>query len=124
MYRLLRTSEFFDPDYGCHYGERRPPGLWVAYRFTLLLAPFCCIIIVIVDIPNVLAQRERDSSEGHSEVTLFFINYRTGDEDGTAALLDRELSRLVGSDAIFRAGKSIPPWCALGRGTPQCGAPE
>ncbi|MEV7924304.1 MULTISPECIES: toll/interleukin-1 receptor domain-containing protein [unclassified Kitasatospora] len=36
-----------------------------------------------------------------------FINYRTGDEEGTATLLERELSRRFGSDRVFRASKSI-----------------
>jgi hypothetical protein len=38
-----------------------------------------------------------------------FINYRTGDGEASAALLDRELSRRFGSDKIFRASKAIPP---------------
>ncbi len=38
-----------------------------------------------------------------------FINYRTGDEEASAALIDQELTRRFGSDRIFRAGKSIPP---------------
>ncbi len=37
-----------------------------------------------------------------------FINYRTGDEENSAALIDQELSRRFGSDLIFRASKSIP----------------
>ncbi|MFF9482221.1 toll/interleukin-1 receptor domain-containing protein [Streptomyces sp. NPDC014733] len=44
-----------------------------------------------------------------------FINYRTGDEEATATLLDRELSRRFGSERIFRASKSI----AAGRNFPQ-----
>jgi hypothetical protein len=42
-------------------------------------------------------------------MSTVFINYRTGDEDGTAALVDRELSRRFRSGQVFRAGKSIPP---------------
>lgn len=38
-----------------------------------------------------------------------FINYRTGDEEASAGLIDLELSRRFGPDRIFRAGKSIPP---------------
>ncbi|MFD3717714.1 toll/interleukin-1 receptor domain-containing protein [Streptomyces sp. NPDC058674] len=38
-----------------------------------------------------------------------FINYRTGDGEKTAALIDQELSRRFGSDQIFRASKSIAP---------------
>src|SRR5215203_4948130 len=38
-----------------------------------------------------------------------FINYRTGDGDKTAALIDQELSHRFGRDCIFRASKSIPP---------------
>ncbi|MBC2876711.1 MULTISPECIES: toll/interleukin-1 receptor domain-containing protein [Streptomyces] len=38
-----------------------------------------------------------------------FINYRTGDGEKTAALLDQELSRRFGRDHIFRASKSIAP---------------
>jgi hypothetical protein len=38
-----------------------------------------------------------------------FINYRTGDGDKTAALIDQELSRRFGTNHIFRASKSIPP---------------
>ncbi|MET9108221.1 toll/interleukin-1 receptor domain-containing protein [Streptomyces zhihengii] len=44
-----------------------------------------------------------------------FINYRTGDGEKTAALIDQELSRRFGSDRIFRASKSIAP----GRAYPQ-----
>jgi hypothetical protein len=42
-------------------------------------------------------------------MTLVFINYLTGDGDGIALLLDRELSRTFGPHTIFRAGRSIPP---------------
>jgi hypothetical protein len=38
-----------------------------------------------------------------------FINYRTGDEDAGAALIERELSRPFGSAEVFRASKSIRP---------------
>ncbi|MEV0680613.1 toll/interleukin-1 receptor domain-containing protein [Actinosynnema sp. NPDC050436] len=38
-----------------------------------------------------------------------FINYRTGDEEVCAALVDRELSAAFGDDNVFRASKSIPP---------------
>ena len=38
-----------------------------------------------------------------------FINYRTGDEEASAALIERELSRRFGSAKIFRAEKSIAP---------------
>ncbi|MYU05028.1 TIR domain-containing protein [Streptomyces sp. SID8366] len=38
-----------------------------------------------------------------------FINYRTGDGDKTAALLDEELKRRFGRDRIFRASRSIHP---------------
>jgi hypothetical protein len=38
-----------------------------------------------------------------------FINYRTGDEESAAAMIDRELSRRFGSDRIFFASKSIAP---------------
>ncbi|MGH3912640.1 MAG: toll/interleukin-1 receptor domain-containing protein [Pseudonocardiaceae bacterium] len=36
-----------------------------------------------------------------------FINYRTGDEEGSATAIDQELSRRFGSDQVFRASKSI-----------------
>jgi hypothetical protein len=42
-------------------------------------------------------------------MTDVFINYRTGDGEKTAALIDQELSRRFGSDRIFRASKSIAP---------------
>ncbi|MCN9243804.1 toll/interleukin-1 receptor domain-containing protein [Streptomyces sp. RY43-2] len=42
-------------------------------------------------------------------MTDVFINYRTGDGDKTAALIDHELSRRFGRDRIFRASKSIAP---------------
>jgi TIR domain len=42
-------------------------------------------------------------------MSLVFINYLTGDGDGIAVLLDRELSRAFGPDKVFRAGRSIPP---------------
>lgn len=38
-----------------------------------------------------------------------FVNYRSGDGEATAALIDQELSRLFGKKAIFRASKSIAP---------------
>ncbi|MFJ4920710.1 toll/interleukin-1 receptor domain-containing protein [Streptomyces sp. NPDC088725] len=38
-----------------------------------------------------------------------FVNYRTGDEEGTAALIERDLSARFGSDRVFRASKSIAP---------------
>ncbi|MFH8992924.1 toll/interleukin-1 receptor domain-containing protein [Streptomyces sp. NPDC017940] len=38
---------------------------------------------------------------------LIFVNYRTDDEEATATLVDRELSRVFGNDAVFRASKSI-----------------
>ncbi|BDM71684.1 hypothetical protein HEK616_51710 [Streptomyces nigrescens] len=38
-----------------------------------------------------------------------FINYRTGDGEKTAALIDQELSRRFGREHIFRASKSITP---------------
>lgn len=42
-------------------------------------------------------------------MTDVFINYRTGDGEKTAALIDQELSRRFGSNRIFRASKSIAP---------------
>jgi hypothetical protein len=42
-------------------------------------------------------------------MSLVFINYLTGDGDGIAMLIDRELSRAFGPDKVFRAGRSIPP---------------
>jgi hypothetical protein len=38
-----------------------------------------------------------------------FINYRNGDEEATATLIEHELSRRFGSDQVFRASKSISP---------------
>ncbi|GAB3214092.1 toll/interleukin-1 receptor domain-containing protein [Marinactinospora thermotolerans] len=38
-----------------------------------------------------------------------FVNYRTGDEEATATLIERELSRHFGSRSVFRASKSIAP---------------
>ncbi|GHB06112.1 toll/interleukin-1 receptor domain-containing protein [Streptomyces termitum] len=38
-----------------------------------------------------------------------FVNYRTGDGEETATLVDRELSRVFGEDNVFRASKSIVP---------------
>ncbi|MFJ4962658.1 toll/interleukin-1 receptor domain-containing protein [Streptomyces sp. NPDC088729] len=40
---------------------------------------------------------------------LIFVNYRTDDEEATATLVDRELSRVFGSENVFRASKSIGP---------------
>lgn len=37
-----------------------------------------------------------------------FINFRTSDEQASAALIDRELSYRFGSEQIFRAEKSVP----------------
>ncbi|MFD5468532.1 toll/interleukin-1 receptor domain-containing protein [Kitasatospora sp. NPDC127059] len=36
-----------------------------------------------------------------------FVNYRTNDEDSTATLIERELSRRFGTERVFRASKSI-----------------
>ena len=44
-----------------------------------------------------------------------FVNYRTNDEDTTATLIERELSRRFGSDRVFRASKSIK----IGQAFPQ-----
>lgn len=38
-----------------------------------------------------------------------FINYRTGDGEKTAALIDQELVRRFGRDHVFRASRSIAP---------------
>ncbi|GHH88817.1 hypothetical protein [Streptomyces capitiformicae] len=38
-----------------------------------------------------------------------FINYRTGEGEKTAALIDQELSRRFGPQHIFRASRSIAP---------------
>ncbi|MFJ9211469.1 toll/interleukin-1 receptor domain-containing protein [Streptomyces sp. NPDC102264] len=40
---------------------------------------------------------------------LIFVNYRTDDEEATATLVDRELSRVFGNENVFRASKSIGP---------------
>lgn len=42
-----------------------------------------------------------------------FINYRTGDGDTTAALIDTELSNRFGRECAFRASKSIVPGTAF-----------
>jgi TIR domain-containing protein len=42
-------------------------------------------------------------------VTEIFINYRTGDGEKTAALIDQELVRRFGQDHVFRASRSIAP---------------
>ena len=41
-----------------------------------------------------------------------FINYRTGDGDEIAALIDNELANRFGKDRAFRASRSIPPGSA------------
>ena len=46
-------------------------------------------------------------------MTDVFINYRTGDGDKTAALIEQALSQRFGSERIFRASKSIPPGAAF-----------
>lgn len=38
---------------------------------------------------------------------LIFVNYRTNDEEATATLVERELSRVFGDANVFRASKSI-----------------
>ncbi|WAL68159.1 toll/interleukin-1 receptor domain-containing protein [Amycolatopsis cynarae] len=38
-----------------------------------------------------------------------FVNYRTGDGEQAAALLERELSRRFGTNSVFRDSKSIRP---------------
>ncbi|WP_329546442.1 toll/interleukin-1 receptor domain-containing protein [Streptomyces sp. NBC_01356] len=40
---------------------------------------------------------------------VIFVNYRTDDEEGTATLVERELSRRFGDEKVFRASKSISP---------------
>ncbi|MEV3985605.1 toll/interleukin-1 receptor domain-containing protein [Nonomuraea sp. NPDC049758] len=44
-----------------------------------------------------------------------FINYRTGDGEKVAALLERDLSHRFGDEHVFRASKSIPPGSAYPR---------
>ncbi|WP_030269803.1 toll/interleukin-1 receptor domain-containing protein [Streptomyces sp. NRRL B-24484] len=44
-----------------------------------------------------------------------FVNYRTKDEDSTATLIERDLSRRFGTDRVFRASKSI----RIGQAFPQ-----
>jgi hypothetical protein len=41
-------------------------------------------------------------------VAQIFLNYRSADEPFGVAMLDRELSRRFGPDAVFLASKSIP----------------
>ncbi|MFJ5882088.1 toll/interleukin-1 receptor domain-containing protein [Kitasatospora cineracea] len=41
-------------------------------------------------------------------MSTVFVNYRTGDGDEVAALLEHELSARFGSEQVFRASKSIP----------------
>lgn len=38
-----------------------------------------------------------------------FVNYRTGDEQMCAVLIERELSKVFGTSNVFLASKSIPP---------------
>jgi hypothetical protein len=38
-----------------------------------------------------------------------FINYRTGDSDEAATMIERTLSERFGTERIFRAAKSIAP---------------
>lgn len=38
-----------------------------------------------------------------------FVNYRTGDEESTATMIARELSRRFGEERVFIASNSIPP---------------
>jgi hypothetical protein len=38
-------------------------------------------------------------------VAFAFVSYRTDDEPGSAALIERELSRRFGSDNVFRASR-------------------
>ncbi|GAA4695086.1 TIR domain-containing protein [Streptomyces youssoufiensis] len=40
-------------------------------------------------------------------MSLIFVNYRTGDGEATATLVERELSRSFGSENVFKASKSI-----------------
>jgi hypothetical protein len=47
--------------------------------------------------------------EGRLPVSAVFINYRTGDEEASATLIERELSRQFGSMEVFRASKTIQP---------------
>ncbi|MFF2628207.1 toll/interleukin-1 receptor domain-containing protein [Kitasatospora griseola] len=42
-------------------------------------------------------------------MSIVFVNYRTGDGDAVAALLEHELSARFGDGQVFRASTSIPP---------------
>jgi hypothetical protein len=53
--------------------------------------------------------RARPLSEGDITMQGVFINYRTGDGEKTAALIDQELPRRFGPQHIFRASRSIAP---------------
>jgi hypothetical protein len=44
----------------------------------------------------------------HRPHPLVFINYRDRDQPWAATMLDRELSRLLGNDAVFLDSKSLP----------------
>jgi hypothetical protein len=46
-------------------------------------------------------------SDGSAITPSVFINYRTGDAEASAALIERELSRRFGSQKIFRAERSV-----------------
>lgn len=46
-----------------------------------------------------------------------FVNYRTGDEEACATMIERELSRRFGSAKIFLAGRSIRPGKSIKPGT-------
>lgn len=49
------------------------------------------------------------SNRTDTHMPLIFVNYRTDDEEATATLVDRELSRVFGTENVFRASKSIGP---------------
>ncbi|MCW5253312.1 MULTISPECIES: toll/interleukin-1 receptor domain-containing protein [unclassified Streptomyces] len=55
-----------------------------------------------------------------------FINYRTGDEESAAAMIDRELARRFGRERVFFASSSIEPGhrypAELEKAVEECGA--
>jgi hypothetical protein len=54
-----------------------------------------------------LSHQHNTERPGQAVTPTVFINFRTGDEAASAALIERELSRRFGSEKIFRAEKSV-----------------
>ena len=54
------------------------------------------------------ASHPNRASQGGAAISQIFVNFRVGDAQDTAVLIDEKLCRVFGSDAVFRSSRAIP----------------